>query len=227
VFLSIPDSFSKLYNSAVVVCPLCNQRSARRFCPALGHQICAACCGTKRLVEIQCPADCPYLARSREHPPAAKVRQQQREIALLVRAVRDLSDRQSRLLFLVLAFVARYEAPEFQALVDEDVVEAMTALSATFETAVRGVIYEQRPTSLPAERLANGLRTVLAKAGDTGGTAFQRDAAVVLRRIEAASREASDRGNRRAFIEVATRITRSDRHAGEAKEEESPQIIIP
>ena len=52
-------------------------------------------------------------------------------------------------------FLARYEAPELQPLIDDDVAEAMAALAATFETASRGVIYEHRPASLPAERLVD------------------------------------------------------------------------
>ncbi|MCK7478268.1 MAG: hypothetical protein M0C28_13315 [Candidatus Moduliflexus flocculans] len=36
-------------------CPLCRQRAARRRCPALDRDICAVCCGTKRLAEIRLP----------------------------------------------------------------------------------------------------------------------------------------------------------------------------
>src|ERR1700704_4766830 len=57
-----------------VVCPLCGQRKARRGCPALDKQICAVCCGTKRLVQIECPPDCAYLAVAREHRPPAAAR---------------------------------------------------------------------------------------------------------------------------------------------------------
>ena len=46
-----------------MVCPLCGERKAKRACPALNRHICAVCCGTKRLVEINCPADCVYLRR--------------------------------------------------------------------------------------------------------------------------------------------------------------------
>ena len=211
-----------------MMCPLCGQRSARRACPALGHKICAACCGTKRLVEIQCPSDCAYLASAREHPPAAKVRQQQRELAALVRAMRDLNERQSRLFSFILTLLARYEAPELHALVDEDVVEAMAALGATFETAVRGVIYEHRPASLSAERLVAALKPLLAEAGQNAGTGFERDAAVVLRRIEGAAREGTDPGNRKAFLELAGRIARAEQAAGEPEAvAETPRIIIP
>src|SRR5438067_11763451 len=109
---------------AAVLCPLCRQRKARRACPALGKLICAVCCGTKRLVQIQCPADCVYLTSSREHPPAALVRRQQRDLALLVQFMRDLNERQGELFFLVTSFLMRYEAPELQPLIDDDVREA-------------------------------------------------------------------------------------------------------
>ena len=191
-----------LYNSAQMICPLCGLRKARRGCPALGKQICAFCCGTKRLVEIQCPSDCPWLASAREHPPAVVVRRQQRDLGLLVQFMRDLSERQSQLFFLVNTFLVQYAAEAAigslaSAIRDEDVSEAMTALASTFETASRGVIYEHRPASLPAERLMTALKPVLAEAGKGRGSAFERDAAVVLRRVADAVSHARSQGNRR------------------------------
>src|SRR5215831_12443457 len=132
----------------VVVCPLCGVRKARRGCPALGHQICAICCGTKRLTEIACPSDCTWLASAREHPPASAVKRQQHDLSLLVQFMRDFSERQSQLFFLIQTFFNEYTPPELQPLVDDDVAEATTALAATFETSSRGVIYEHRPSSL-------------------------------------------------------------------------------
>ncbi len=114
------------------------------------------------------------------------MRRQQHDLVSLARFMRDLNDRQSRLFFLIVTVLVRYEAPEFQPLIDEDVSDAAAALASTFETASRGVIYEHRPTSLPAERLLGALKPVLAKAGGSGGAAFDRDAALVLRRIEEA-----------------------------------------
>jgi hypothetical protein len=166
-----------------VLCPLCGTRRARRGCPALGQQICAICCGTKRLVQIRCPSDCTWLASAREHPPAVVIRQQQHDIALLVRAIGDLTERQSQLFFLLSTVLVRYEPPELQPLVDGDVGEGATALAATLETASRGVIYEHRPASLPAERVMTAMKAVLAEAGRGGGSAFDRDAAVVMRRL--------------------------------------------
>ena len=43
-------------------CAHCRGRKGKRECPALGGKICSACCGQYRLVEIQCPSDCVYLA---------------------------------------------------------------------------------------------------------------------------------------------------------------------
>ena len=198
-----------------MVCPLCGTRRARRGCPALDKQICAVCCGTKRLVQIRCPSDCAWLATAREHPPAVIVRQQQRDIGLLVQFIRDLSEQQSRLFFLITTFLARYDAPELQAPIDEDVIEAMAALAATFETASRGLIYDHRPASVLAERLTTALKPVLAEAGKGAGASFPRDAAVVLRRLEEAVRDvrALEENNRLAFLDLLRRVITLDRPA--------------
>jgi hypothetical protein len=191
-----------------VTCPLCATRRGRRGCPALGKQICAVCCGTKRLVEIECPPDCVWLASAREHPPAVVVRQQRHDLELVVHVMRDFSRRQSQIFFLINTFLVRYEPPELQPLIDDDVAEGMGALAATFETASRGLIYDHRPASLSAERLTAALKPMLAEAGRGAGTAFERDAAVVLRRIETAARDmrALNQENRRAFLDLLGRI---------------------
>jgi hypothetical protein len=108
---------SPTYNEGVI-CPVCRQRRGRRVCPALNDQICAICCGTKRLVEIRCPSDCPYLATAREHPPAVAVRQQRQDLGLLVEFLQDLNTRQSQLFFLVATLIARYRSSELESIVD-------------------------------------------------------------------------------------------------------------
>ena len=182
-------------------------------------------------MEIACPGDCPYLVSAREHPSATALRRQQDDISSLVRMVRDLNERQSQLSFLVLTFLLRYQAPEFQPLLDEDVADATAALAATYETAARGVIYEHRPRSLPAERLISALTPALAEAGQGGGTPFQRDAAVVLRRVETAARAAMAAApdNRRAFLDVIGRVIRTpDNDAREPDQTDAaPRVIIP
>ena len=211
-------------------CRLCGQRRARRGCPALDQQICSVCCATKRLVEIQCPSDCAYLAVGREHPSAAVVRQQQRDARLLVQCVRDLSERQSELFLLVNTFLQQYEPPELQPLIDDDVAEAAAALAGTFETAVRGVIYEHRPAALPADRLATALKPVLTEAGKHVGSAFDRDVAVVLRRVEEAVRSLKagpePSNNRRAYLDALGRILGALPGPGTGNPAES-RLIVP
>ena len=223
---------ARLYNTAQVVCPRCGTRRARRGCPALGQQICAVCCGTKRLVQIPCPADCAYLATAREHPPAVAVRQQQQDVELLMHGMRDLSERQSQLFFLINDFLQRYEPPELHSLIDDDVIEGVAALAGTFETAARGVIYDHRPAALPADRLATTLKPLIVEAGTGGGSAFERDAVVVLRRIGEVAHEISvaNRPNARAYFDLLGRVLREDKNpgvVGEAGTSGPPRLIMP
>lgn len=177
-----------------MVCPLCQQRQARRACPALGQRICPVCCGKKRLVEIACPPDCGYLAASQVHPAASVRKQQERDIAFIV-AMRDgLTERQSELLWGVLTFLGSLRADPLLRLTDEDVAEAAGSLAATLETAGRGLIYEHRPQSLVAQRLVTDLKAFLARlaeqADGAASRALDRDAAAVLRHVEQGARAA-------------------------------------
>jgi hypothetical protein len=168
------------------------------------------------------------LASARDHPAAIVVRQQQHDVGLLVQFVNEFSERQSQLFMLISTFLVRYQPPELQAPTDDDVAEAATALGRTLETAARGVIYDHRPASLPAERLVAALKPVLAEAGRGAGTAFERDAAIVLRRLADAVAEtrATDQQNRRAFLDLLRRViaTPDSEPHGEPK---PPPLIVP
>jgi hypothetical protein len=145
-----------------------------------------------------------------------------------MRHVRDLSQQQTELFFLINTFLVQYEPPELQPLIDADVTEAAAALARTFETAVRGVIYDHRPAALPADRLATALRRVIAEAGKHAGSSFDRDAAVVLRRIEEAVAETSaeDASRRRAYIDLLARVLK-DRDERPGTGRYVPPLIVP
>src|SRR3954468_18281999 len=53
-------------------CPLCSERSAKRYCPAKTTQICPLCCGSKRQIEIDCPSTCPHLRSGRDYEAAKR-----------------------------------------------------------------------------------------------------------------------------------------------------------
>ena len=154
-------------------CPLCRRRRARRTCPALGHQICAVCCGTKRLREIRCPSDCTYLVSARTHPPAVIQRQQERDARFLLPIIDGLGRRQYQLFFVVQATLHRLADTDELPVNDDVVRDTAQALAATYETASKGIIYEHRPSSLPAERLARELKSLLEGKDERGPVAME------------------------------------------------------
>jgi hypothetical protein len=191
-----------------MVCPVCGKRKARRACPALGRDICAVCCGTKRQVEIRCPPDCGYLSVAREHPPAAVQRQREHDLALLMPVVHDLTRRQSQIFFLLMTSAARHVPDGLYKLADDDVAEAAASLATTLETADRGLIYEHRAATLPAAHLAAAFRKMLEEVRGEIGKAFDRDSAAALRRMEIAARDMrrQQAGHPTAFLELARRF---------------------
>ena len=180
-----------------MTCPLCAVRKARRHCPALQRQICPVCCGTKRLSEIRCPPDCAWLASSRAHPPAAVLRQRERDWRFLAEAVGQLTQRAYAVFLLLQDVVRRHQRGAIPPLHDADVCDAAAALAATYETTARGIIYEHPAASLLAQRLVTELRAAIDdlvhRAGPGSEHVVTADAASALRRMEWAAREAGTR----------------------------------
>ena len=195
-----------------VTCPVCRQRKAKRACPALGQTICTVCCGTKRLVEISCPSDCVHLAAAREHPAAVVRRQQERDVALLMPALRHLTERQHQLFFLFHSVVARHTPEGFARLNDDDVAQAAGAVAATLETASRGVIFEQAAESPVAQRLANELKAMLEEVRQHGTKVYDGEAALALRAIEAGARDTRTRaqGETTAYLSLMSRLLQAN-----------------
>lgn len=177
------------------LCPSCGSRRGKRACPALGREICAVCCGTKRQVDIQCPPTCAYLSSARSHPSAAVVRRRESDLRFIVPLVRDLTDAQHRLLLFFQAVVIKHARGALPPLIDEDVAAAARAVAATLETARKGIIYEHQAESAPAQRLASELGQAvadLARRPDAPPAAtVERDAAAALRRMEQAAHTAA------------------------------------
>ncbi len=222
------------------VCPLCSTRKAKRACPGVNREICTVCCGTKRLTEIACPADCPYLATAREHPPAVVQRQHERDMQFLLPRIGDLTETQYRVFLFVQALVLRHAKSAMPAPTDADVAEAAASVAATLETARKGIIYEHHAASLPAQRLASEIgRAIadLAERAGADGSRMERDAAAALRRLERVAREAGTEAPDESapvtsWMSLATRLMGGS-GAGPAPEEkaepaaEAPRIILP
>jgi hypothetical protein len=135
------------------------------------------------------------LSAAREHPAAQVKRQQERDVAVLLPSIRHLTERQYQLFFLFHSAIARHTPQGFTRLVDEDIEQAAGAVAATLETAGRGVIYEHAPATLPAQRLATDLTSLLGQIRDQGGTVSDSEAAIALRAIEHGARDAKTTGD--------------------------------
>lgn len=169
-----------------MTCSLCRTRKAKRSCPALGRTICSTCCGTKRQKEINCPPTCVYLGNAEAHPPAVVQRQRERDLPMLVQMIEGLTAQQGEALSLLQARIRMHRVAAIPPLHDSDVAEAMKALASTLETAARGILYEHQAASIPAMRLQQDLRAVLAELAEHehGRTLGPAALAPVLRRIE-------------------------------------------
>lgn len=223
-------------------CPLCGARKARRACPALQQEICAVCCGTKRLTEIRCPADCGYLQSARHHPPAMVRRRDEREIAFFAAALHGTTERQRAIVALVQSVILQHVPNAVPRVVDHDVAEAAAALASSFETAARGIIYEQQPASLPAQRLAADLRQQIEQALHTSERPMDRDVANALRVVETLAKHAThelaggggepvDDGETAYLAFLSRRFSQALQKDQESRSErggpEEPRLIIP
>jgi hypothetical protein len=193
-------------------CPLCQARKGKRSCPALGQTICATCCGTKRLVEIACPASCAYLSSARIHPAAVIQRRQDRDLQFMVPFLANLTEDQHRLLIYFLAVIGRRADGSAPSLNDRDVADAAAAVAATLETAGKGIIYQHQASSIPAQHLAEeinrSLEEIAARAGSRRSR-LERDAAVALRQVAAGATTAAESlpgDESPVFLRLVTRI---------------------
>jgi hypothetical protein len=141
-------------------CVVCDQRKAKRFCPAKNSLICPQCCGEKRVLQIDCPESCNYLKAGRE-----------REVADYGKRLFGLSPESSektrRLLSEYQDALARLEYVLGRArladrsLADNDVLEAIGVLLETYRTEDKGVLYEKTSENLRIEALRRELRGVV------------------------------------------------------------------
>jgi hypothetical protein len=213
-------------------CPLCGARKARRACPAIGREICAVCCGTKRLVEIACPADCGWLRASTAHPPAVAQRRQERDLAFIYGGLGELSERQARILLYLQALVKQCATASptviagLAPIVDKDVADAAASLGSTFETSAKGILYEHRATSVPAQRLAGDLKRGLEELGRAERSIPDRDIAAALRMLEklAGGAAAALGDGERSYLELVDRVMKP---AAEEPKTDDTRLIVP
>ena len=155
-------------------------------------------------------------------------------MAALLPSMGGLTERQHQLFFLFQSVIAKSKPDGLARLIDEDVAEATASCAATIETAAKGVLYEHTPASLPAQKLAGELRTLLAQVREHGATVYDREAAIALRAIERGARTLASPGDDTAYLTLMGRLLQVNKAAATADGdgESGPQgrtgsIIIP
>jgi hypothetical protein len=169
------------------------------------------------------------LTSAREHPAAVVKRQQDHDVAVLLPTLHGLTERQHQLFFLFQSLIARHTPEGFSRLLDDDVAEAAAAVAATLETAARGVIYDHAAQSLPAQRLASELKTMLADIQKQGVRVYDREVAIVLRAIEKGARETRkiEPGDASYLTLMARLLQRNRSGAQPSAEAPRSSLIIP
>ena len=147
--------------------------------------------------------------------------------------LQDLSERQHHLFFVLQTLILRHKPLGFVRLIDDDVADAAGSVAATLETSARGLIYDHAPQSLAAQRLATEIKegvSEFAKEAGTAGSAFEREVAAVLRRIEQGARDTRRQleGGETAYLALIGRLMQQASSAEtRADEPKTPSLIIP
>jgi hypothetical protein len=206
-------------------CPLCSERSAKRFCPAKQTSICAVCCGTKREIEIDCPGSCVYLKTGRSydserHPLdprlAAKAKNFNEAFLEDYGPVLELLSRETA--------EERVSSPW---LVDVDVIEVYKALHATMKTLSSGIYYETLPDG-PARlslyrKLKTALDTLMTPNPEHGRTLRTSEVLEILDFLQlAAAANTSGRPRSRQYLDWLSQMSGIDQPAAESR-----RLIIP
>jgi hypothetical protein len=147
----------------MALCPVCNKRASKRFCPALRTKICAVCCAEKRMIELACPESCQYLR-------AGRLQAAERERELHTKEVAEgkfkpqITERHLPALYAIDEAIISAQRDRGARLSDLTDAEALAAVETTIknlETEESGLIYEHRAPSLRVEEVSRRIRAEL------------------------------------------------------------------
>lgn len=208
-------------------CPLCRQRKGKRACPAKGESICSQCCGTKRVVEVDCPSDCLYLTGAHAPGWEGRAADRERDHRRLGPHVGHLTERQVHLVLLALAGINGIRGRRGD-LDDALLLDALVAVRKTVETRDRGVLYEHPVTDARAQELVDELSGMF-EAKDEGGAVHRpsdRDLAAALKGLEGAlAATIKEKEGTHAFLDTAARLV--GRLGGAPTTRSRPLIVEP
>jgi hypothetical protein len=206
-------------------CPLCSERSAKRFCPAKDTEICAVCCGTHREVDIDCPSTCIHLKTGQlyesERKPVDPV---------LANRVQSFGQPFVQQYGPILAMFGQTVAEERRGsswLVDLDVAEVYKALSATMKTLSSGIYYETLPEGPIRISLFRRLKVLVDRLMEPGGQTRPLRVGEILNMLDflmlALQLNSSGRPRSRQYLDWLTAAS----DEGHGPPAESSRLIVP
>ena len=211
------------------VCPICEKRPAKRFCPAKGEKICAICCGREREVMINCPADCTYLITAHRYEaehrkPIPPEEFPYPDVEFPVEFVYERWPIVTGFAGTILACQAQNKE-----LNDGTARLALEALAETYRTLGTGIYYERPPDSPVARALygqINGFLQELRKdESDRAGFSSLKDSDVfrlLVFLLRICKTETNGRPLSRAFLDFL-----EERFPAPAADQEPARIIVP
>jgi hypothetical protein len=147
----------------------------------------------------------------------------------MIPLLQGLDELQVTLFFALHAAIAHHHPDPLFALRDQDVAQAADAIASTLETEARGVIYEHRAASAPAQRLQTELSRLIEQFQTDAPQPLRRDAVIVLRRMEQGARATRQiaGGDEMTYVQLVKRVL--DRIAAERPQEsdERSRLILP
>lgn len=187
----------------MAACPRCRRKSAKRFCPALGQQICSTCCARERMLEIECPESCQYLASGRLQASEREQEMVEKETAAAGKVLPWLNDRARDCLAATRWTIVEIQRRAFSDLQDWEISAAIENAIRNLETESAGIIYEHREYSTRVQELSRKIRKTLDELHSDQPTEFRpktRDILEALHCLHDNVELHTRRGDPRSFI---------------------------
>lgn len=174
-----------------MACQLCETRKPRRHCPGVRGEICPQCCGNERERTVDCPLDCEYLLEARRHerpPEPDPATLPNTDVVLEESFVEKHST-----FIMILSRTLVDAALGNPSIVDNDIRDALDALTRTYRTRESGLIYEVQPANPYAAGIVQALKATIEdferRTHEAAGMSTIRDTdifgvLVFLQRIE-------------------------------------------
>ena len=143
-------------------CAICEKRKEKRFCPAVHGRICPQCCGEQREVTLDCPSDCIYLQQAREHEKPRPMQDLDPAALFLQVEIPDSFIYEHEHLIMGLSYALSKSVRADRAVVDADLIAALSALAKTWETLVNsGLHYDTPLPGIRQQGVAAEVQTML------------------------------------------------------------------